>query len=106
MASAHIVVLVGGPGTGKTHLAAAIGVQAIEHDRSRVRFFSTIELVSASEQEKLTGKPGQLAVRLMYADEGYLPVSQTGGTLLFYLQQTLRARQRRHHDQPELLRVG
>jgi hypothetical protein len=28
---AHNVVLVGGPGTGKTHLATAIGVQAIEH---------------------------------------------------------------------------
>jgi chromosomal replication initiation ATPase DnaA len=38
---AHNVVLVGGPGTGKTHLATAIGVQAIEHHRKRVRFFST-----------------------------------------------------------------
>ena len=36
---AHNVVLVGGPGTGKTHLATAIGVQAIEHYRKRVRFF-------------------------------------------------------------------
>jgi DNA replication protein DnaC len=35
------VVLVGGPGTGKTHLATAIGVQAIERHRKRVRFFST-----------------------------------------------------------------
>ncbi len=34
---AHNVVLVGGPGTGKTHLATAIGVQAIEHHRKRVR---------------------------------------------------------------------
>lgn len=68
VASAQNVVLVGGPGTGKTHLATAIGVQAIEHDRSRVRFFSTIELVNALEQEKLLGKPGQLALRLMYAD--------------------------------------
>ena len=50
---AHNVVLVGGPGTGKTHLATAIGVQAIEHHRKRVRFFSTVELVNALEQEKL-----------------------------------------------------
>jgi DNA replication protein DnaC len=58
---AHNVVLVGGPGTGKTHLATAIGVQAIEHHRKRVRFFSTVELVNALEQEKLQGKPGQIA---------------------------------------------
>jgi DNA replication protein DnaC len=98
MTSAHNVVLVGGPGTGKTHLATAIGVQAIEHDRSRVRFFSTIELVNALEQEKLTGKPGQLAVRLMYADLvildelGYLPFSQIGGALLFHLLSKLYER--------------
>jgi hypothetical protein len=60
---AHNVVLVGGPGTGKTHLATAIGVQAIEHHRKRVRFFSTVELVNALEQEKLQGKPGQIAAR-------------------------------------------
>ena len=52
---AHNIVLVGGPGTGKTHLATAIGVQAIEHHRKRVRFFSTVELVNALEQEKLQG---------------------------------------------------
>ena len=44
------VVLVGGPGTGKSHLATALGVQAIEHHRKRVRFFSTVELVNALEQ--------------------------------------------------------
>ena len=36
------IVLVGGPGTGKTHIATALGVQAIEHHRKRVRFFSTV----------------------------------------------------------------
>ena len=46
------VVLIGGPGTGKTHAAIALGVQAIEHNRRKVRFFSTIELVNALEQEK------------------------------------------------------
>jgi DNA replication protein DnaC len=51
MASAHNVVLVVGPGPGKTHLATAIGVQAIEQDLNRMRFFSTIELVNALEQE-------------------------------------------------------
>jgi hypothetical protein len=41
----HNVVLVGGPGTGKTHLATALGVQAVQHQHRRVRYFSTIELV-------------------------------------------------------------
>ena len=88
----------GGPGTGKTHLATAIGVQALEHHRRRVRFFSTIELVNALEQEKLVGKPGQLATRLMYADLvvldelGYLPFSQTGGAMLFHLLSKLYER--------------
>jgi DNA replication protein DnaC len=87
---AHNVVLVGGPGTGKTHLATALGVQAIEHHRRRVRFFSTIELVNALELEKATGKQGQMAYRLMHADLvildelGYLPFSQAGGALLFH----------------------
>jgi DNA replication protein DnaC len=85
------IVLVGGPGTGKTHLATAIGVQAIVHHHRRVRFLSTIELVNALEQEKRDGKPGRLANRLVHTDLvildelGYLPFSQAGGALLFHL---------------------
>jgi len=88
---AHNVVLVGGPGTGKTHLATAIGVQAVQHQHRRVRFFSTIELVNALELEKAAGKQGQLANRMIYADLvvldelGYLPFAQSGGQLLFHL---------------------
>lgn len=89
--SAHNVVLVGGPGTGKTHLATALGTQALEHHNCRVRFFSTVELVNALELEKQQGRTGQLAVRLLHTDLvildelGYLPFSQTGGALLFHL---------------------
>ena len=35
------VVLIGGPGTGKTHIATALGVQAVEHHRKKVRFFGS-----------------------------------------------------------------
>ena len=88
---AQNTVFVGGPDTGKTHLATAIAVQAIQHHRYRVRFLPTIELVNQLEQEKLAGKQGRLANRLMHTDLvildelGYLPFSQAGGALLFHL---------------------
>ena len=95
---ANNIVLVGGPGTGKSHLATALGIQAIEHHRRRVRFFSTVELVNALEQEKAQGKSGQIATRLMYVDLvvldelGYLPFSASGGALLFHLLSKLYER--------------
>lgn len=91
VADSHNVVLVGGPGTGKSHLATAIGVQAIQQHQLRVRFLSTIELVNTLEAEKRDGKAGRLANRLMHTDLvildelGYLPFSQAGGALLFHL---------------------
>lgn len=89
--AAHNVVFIGGPGTGKTHLATALGVEAVQRHGKRVRFHSTVELVNALEQEKAVGKAGQMAHRLMYVDMlvldelGYLPFSQAGGALLFHL---------------------
>lgn len=91
MAGAHNVVLIGGPGTGKTHIATALGVQAVEHHRKKVRFFATVDLVNALEQEKAMNKAGQMADRLskldlVILDElGYLPFSASGGALLFHL---------------------
>lgn len=91
MAGAHNVVLIGGPGTGKTHIATALGIQAVEHHRKKVRFFATVDLVNALEQEKAMNKAGQLADRLskldlVILDElGYLPFSPSGGALLFHL---------------------
>lgn len=96
--SAHNIVFVGGPGTGKTHLATSIGIEAIRVHGKRVRFFSTVELVNALELEKSQGKAGQLAHKLMYVDlvildeMGYLPFTQSGGALLFHLLSKLYER--------------
>ena len=92
------MVLVGGPGTGKTHIATALGVHAVEHHRKKVRFFSTVDLVNALEQEKAQCKSGQIADRLarfdlVILDElGYLPFSPSGGALLFHLLSKLYER--------------
>ncbi len=89
--SAQNVVLIGGTGSGKTHLATALGVSGICHWGKRVRFFSTVDLVNTLEQEKAAGKAGKLAFALMRIDLvildelGYLPFSQAGGALLFHL---------------------
>jgi DNA replication protein DnaC len=98
MEGAHNAVLIGGPGTGKTQIATAIGVQAVEHLRRKVRFFSTVELVNALEQEKLLGLSGQITERLVRSDLvildelGYLPFSASGGALLFHLLSKLYER--------------
>jgi DNA replication protein DnaC len=92
------IVFVGGPGTGKTHLATALGIQAIIHHQRRVRFLSTVELVNALEQEKLSNSQGRLANRMAHVDLvildelGYLPFSQAGGALLFHFLSKLYER--------------
>jgi len=89
--SAQNAVFIGGPGTGKTHLATAIGVAGIATQGKRVRFYSTVDLVNALEKEKRDGHAGRIArgllrMDLVILDElGYLPFSQAGGALLFHL---------------------
>ena len=69
-----------------------------EHHRKKVRFFATVDLVNALEQEKAANKAGQLADRLLRLDLiildelGYLPFSPSGGALLFHLLSKLYER--------------
>jgi DNA replication protein DnaC len=90
MEEAHNLILVGGTGTGKSHLATALGVAAIHKDK-RIRFFNAVDLVNELEREKQAGKSGAMARRLIQVDAlivdelGYLPFPESGGALLFHL---------------------
>jgi DNA replication protein DnaC len=84
------IVLVGGTGTGKTHLAIAIARACIRNG-ARGRFFNVVDLVNRLETETRAGKQGRLAEYMgrkdfIILDElGYLPFAQSGGQLLFHL---------------------
>ena len=106
------VVLVGGTGTGKTHLAIAI-TAAVVRAGARGRYFNTVDLVNRLEEESRVGKAGALATQLarmdlVVLDElGYLPFARSGGQLLFHLSsQALREDLGDHHHQPGLRRVA
>lgn len=84
------IVLVGGTGTGKTHLAIAITASVVRAG-VRGRYFNTVDLVTRLEEETRIGKAGALAAQLsrldlVVLDElGYLPFARSGGQLLFHL---------------------
>jgi len=84
------IVLVGGTGTGKTHLAIAITASVVRAG-ARGRYFNTVDLVTRLEEETRIGKAGALAAQLgrldlVVLDElGYLPFARSGGQLLFHL---------------------
>ncbi|WP_404478785.1 IS21-like element ISSsp4 family helper ATPase IstB [Novosphingobium sp. BL-52-GroH] len=84
------IVLVGGTGTGKTHLALAI-TAAVVRAGARGRYFNTVDLVNRLEEEARLGKAGSLAAQLsrldlVVLDElGYLPFARSGGQMLFHL---------------------
>ncbi len=82
------VILVGNPGTGKTHLAIALGVEACGRGQ-RVRFWRVTELITqmieAREERQLMRMKSQLAkLDLLILDElGYVPTGKLGAELLF-----------------------
>jgi DNA replication protein DnaC len=90
LAQQRNVVLIGGTGTGKTHLAIAVARSCIRSG-ARGRFFNVVDLVNKLEAEGRAGRQGRLADYLtrmdfVILDElGYLPFAQSGGQLLFHL---------------------
>src|SRR3974390_2607195 len=91
------VVLVGGTGPGKTHLAIPIARSCIRSG-ARGRFFTTVDLVNRLEAEARAGRHGRTGAYLtrmafVVLDElGYLPFAQAGGQLLFPLVSRLYER--------------
>jgi len=91
------IVLVGGTGTGKTHLATAI-IANVVRTGARGRYFNTVDLVNRLEEETRLGKAGALAAHLCRLDVvvldelGYLPFARSGGQLLFHLVSKLYER--------------
>jgi DNA replication protein DnaC len=83
-------VLVGGTGTGKTHIAVAVARACIRNG-SRGRYFNVVDLVNKLDAEARADRQGRTADLLcrldfLILDElGYLPFAQTGGQLLFHL---------------------
>ena len=88
--SAHNLILIGGTGTGKTHLSIALGTTLV-HQNKRVRFFNVVDLANLLIKEQTAGNPGQMARRLSQVDAvildelGYMPFPKSGGALLFHL---------------------
>ena len=92
------VILIGNPGTGKTHIATALAIEAC-HRGYQVRFFRVTELVTqlmeAREERQLLRLKASLAkLDLLVLDElGYVPASKLGAELLFDVISTAYERQ-------------
>ena len=82
------VLLLGNSGTGKTHIALALGLAACQRGH-RVRFTTAAalvhELIEARDEKKLLRFQKQIAsYELLIVDElGFVPLSKTGAELLF-----------------------
>ena len=82
------VLLIGTSGTGKTHIATSLAVEACSQGK-RVRFYRVTDLVTqlleAREERQLSRMRGQLSkLDLLVLDElGYVPMGKAGAELLF-----------------------
>jgi len=87
---AHNLILVGGTGTGKTHIAIALGTSLITQGK-KVRFHNAVDLINALIREQAEGNTGKLIRQLSQTDcviideLGYIPFPKSGGALLFHL---------------------
>ncbi len=102
------VIMVGGTGTGKTHLAISISKQSIRNGR-KARFFNVLDLVNQLEQEKLNNRGGRLAEHLsrhdlIILDEAGIPavLQERRSTPVPPDLETLRADISDHYYQPDL----
>ena len=97
LAEQRNAVLIGGTGTGKSHLAIAIA-RACIRGGARGRFYNVVDLVNRLDNEARAGRQGRMADYLsrldfVVLDElGYLPFAQAGGQLLFHLVSRLYER--------------
>jgi len=106
------VHFLGPPGTGKSHLAIALGFEAVKAGKSV--FFATLaELVDSLRKAEREGKLRERVkflsrYSLLIVDEiGYLPLGSGGGNLFFQLVNAwLRAQRHGHDQQPRLRRMG
>ena len=84
------VVLIGGTGTGKSHVAMAVARQCIRTGK-KARFFNVVDLVNQLEADSKLEQHDRIAERLSRVDLvildelGYLPLAVTGGQRLFHL---------------------